>query len=267
MQSEAISPLDKVLRAKIDHRYAKSGAIWTLPKVSQELVDFSSNDFLSLSKSAGMRSSFLKELTSETTEFSLGSRSTRVFDGNSNYALSLENQIAEFHNAPSGLLFTSGFDANVSLFSCLPQPGDIIIHDELIHASVHDGMRASRAGKLLPFSHNCAVDFQRVLEQCIAEDETVRSGQRNVFVAIEAIYSMDGDMAPVAELVELVHRHLPSRNGFLIVDEAHSTGVIGDRGRGVVYDLGLESQIFARLHTFGKAPACTGGQSLTTALL
>ena len=266
MQSEPSSSLGRVLKAKLENRNARS-ALWTLPEPSGDLVDFSSNDFLSLSTSPGLRSSFFKELTSDNPEFRIGSSSTRVLDGNSKYALSLETHIATFHNAPSGLLFTSGFDANVSIFGYLPQPGDVIIYDELIHASVHEGMRVSRAGKLLSFSHNSSNDFRRVLEQCVAEDELLRTGERNVFVSVEALYSMDGDTSPVAELAEILNHLLPLKNGHLIVDEAHSTGVIGASGRGIVCDLGLESRIFVRLHTFGKAPACTGGQSSVAASL
>ena len=263
MPSELSSPLDKLLKAKLDRRYARSGALWTSPETTRDLVDFSSNDFLSLRKSNDLRSSFLKELTSETQEFNVGSGTSRILDGNFNYEISLEKEISEFHNAPTGLLFTSGFAANVSLLACLPQPGDIIIFDELIHASSHDGMAMSRAGKRLSFSHNCVVDFQRVLETCIKEDEKIRNGQRNVFLAIEALYSMDGDLAPVSKLLDLLDHFLPSKNGHLIIDEAHSNGVIGTRGRGLVCDLGLESRVLARLHTFGKAPACTGGQSFS----
>ena len=267
MQSEASSLLEKALKAKLDHRLERSGALWTSPETSRDLIDFGSNDFLSLRKSNDLRSAFLKELTCETNEFNIGSGTSRILNGNFNYEISLEKEIAEFHNAPTGLLFTSGFAANVSLLACIPQPGDIIIFDELIHASSHDGMAISRAEKQLSFSHNSLTDFQRVLETCIEDDEKIRDGQRNVFVLIEGLYSMDGDLAPIAALLDLLDRSLPSKNGHLMVDEAHSNGVIGDRGRGLVCDLGLESRVFARLHTFGKAPASTGGQSLLVSRL
>ncbi|MCJ1235470.1 hypothetical protein MMC14_003438 [Varicellaria rhodocarpa] len=258
MPSERSSPLDNALKARLDHRYGRAGVLWTSLETSRDLIDFGSNDFLSLRNSSELRSSFLKELTSETQEFSMGSGRSRILDGNFNYEISLEREISEFHNAPNGLLFTSGFDANVSLLACLPQPGDVIIFDELIHASSHDGMALSRAGRRLPFFHNCLTDFRRVLETCIKEDEKVRKGERNVFVTVEALYSMDGDLAPLEMLLDLLDNHLPFRNGHLIVDEAHSNGVIGARGRGLVCDLGLESRVFARLHTFGKAPGCSG---------
>ena len=260
MPSEIASPLDNALKARLDHRYGRAGVLWTSPETSRDLIDFGSNDFLSLRNSSELRSSFLRELTSETQEFSMGSGRSRILDGNFNYEISLEREISEFHNAPDGLLFTSGFDANVSLLACLPQPGDVVMFDELIHASSHDGMALSRAGRRLPFSHNCVTDFRRVLETCIKEDEKVRKGERNVFVTVEALYSMDGDLAPLVALLDLLDHHLPFRNGHLIVDEAHSNGIIGARGRGLVCDLGLESRVFARLHTFGKAPGCSGGK-------
>ena len=260
MEFDLSSSLGKALQEKVDHRKEKSGGLWTLPEVAPGLVDFSSNDFLSLSKSQSLRSAFLAELTSEANEFAVGSSSSRVFDGNSNYALSLETDLAKRYNAPAGLLFNSGFEANVSFFGYVPQPGDVIIYDELIHASVHDGMRISRAKKQISFSHNCVASFEQVLEKCIDEDEKVRNGEKNVFVAVEALYSMDGDTSPVAQLIETLHRRLPARNGYFVVDEAHSTGIIGERGQGVIKSLGLESKVFARLHTFGKAPACTGGK-------
>jgi 8-amino-7-oxononanoate synthase len=204
----------------------------------------------------------LQELTHNPALFQLGSKGSRLLDGNSLYAESIERDIARFHNAPDGLLCNSGFDANSGLFSCMPQLGDIIIHDEFIHASVHDGIRLSRAGNRLSFMHNSVEDFREKLERCVTEDALVRQGCRNVFIAVESIYSMDGDLAPLAEIVDLVERMLPKKNGHVIVDEAHATGVLGPLGKGLVCELGLENRVFARLHTFGKALACGGGEIL-----
>lgn len=120
-------------------------------------------------------------------------------------------------------------------------------------------MRLSRAGARLPFRHNDVDDLQHVLEGVLAKDELVRTGKRSVFLAVESLYSMDGDLAPLAAIVEAVERLLPRGNGKIIVDEAHSTGLYGEHGRGVVCSLGLERRVFARLHTFGKALACNGG--------
>ena len=180
----------------------------------------------------------------------------------------------------SGLLFNSGYDANVALFTCVPQEGDVLVYDEAIHASVHEGMKGSRVkgkGHKLAFRHNDVRDLERVLLGLVGsgggggagggtngsngedDSEGVRLGKRNVFVATEAVYSMDGDVANLLEIVALVEKLLPMGNGYIIVDEAHATGVIGPQGRGLVCELQLENKVFARLHTFGKALACGGG--------
>ncbi|THX40767.1 PLP-dependent transferase [Aureobasidium pullulans] len=227
----------------------------TLP--SSNAIDFSSNDFLSLSSSSALRDLYLRELTARP-DFPLGSGGSRLLDGNSKYAEALERDIAAFHGAEDGLLCNSGFDANAGLFSVLAQPGDIVVYDSYIHASVHDGMRGSRAGANFAFVHNSITDLRSVLERCIESDEKFRSGHRNIFIAVEAIYSMDGDVAPLKGIVEAVTELLPNGNGQIIVDEAHSTGVLGPQGRGLVSALGLEDRITIRLHTFGKAMACNG---------
>jgi 8-amino-7-oxononanoate synthase len=232
----------------------------TLPTANA--IDFSSNDFLSLSNSSTLRDLYLHELAARP-EFPLGSGGSRLLDGNSKYAEALEKDIAAFHGAEDGLLCNSGFDANAGLFSVLPQPGDIVVYDSYIHASVHDGMRASRAGANFAFMHNCVADLRAVLKRCIDSDEKFSSGRRSVFIAVEAIYSMDGDVAPLREIVEAVTDLLPNGNGHIIVDEAHSTGVLGPQGRGLVSALGLEDKITIRLHTFGKAMACNGGKSFS----
>ncbi|KAG5730712.1 putative 8-amino-7-oxononanoate synthase/2-amino-3-ketobutyrate coenzyme A ligase, partial [Termitomyces sp. T112] len=159
----------------------------------------------------------------------------------------------------AALLFNSGFDANVGFFSCIPQPGDAVIYDEYIHASVHDGMRASRVTEALyPFKHNDLASFKHVLEQ-------VKRAHSNasVFVAVESLYSMDGTFAPLKEIAEA----LEGQNVYLVVDEAHATGIYGPQGRGRVAELGLENKVLARLHTFGKALAATGAVILTSTLI
>ncbi|KAI9484671.1 pyridoxal phosphate-dependent transferase [Zychaea mexicana] len=222
---------------------------------SANAIDFSSNDFLGLAQNSVLRKRYLDELNSLDTV--LGSTGSRLLDGNSQYAIDLEQQIAKFHGADSALLFNSGFDANTGLFSTLPQKGDIVIYDELVHASVHEGMRVSRAGRLIPFKHSDVADLDRVLI------EIGYSTDKNVFIAVETVYSMDGDVAPLVEIVQLLRKYWPEReNGYIIVDEAHATGVYGESGRGVVCQLGLEKEIFARLHTFGKSLASSGAAVL-----
>ncbi|CEI87329.1 hypothetical protein G6F70_004000 [Rhizopus microsporus] len=224
-------------------------------------IDFSSNDFLGLSHSLVFREKYLSELSSLPTI--LGSTGSRLLDGNSAYVEDLEKRIAQFHNSETALIFNSGFDANASLFSTLPQPGDIILYDQLIHASVHEGMRLSRAAKKIPFLHSNVEDFERTLVDVIKQYPG-----KNVFIALETVYSMDGDVAPLKEIVDVLRQYWPNReNGYIIVDEAHGTGVYGTLGRGVVHQLGLEDEIFARLHTFGKALASHGAAVLGSGVL
>lgn len=245
------------MRALLEQRASRS-VLRALRTAPPDSVDFSSNDFLSLSTSPIFKQAYLEELTSNP-DFKIGSGGSRLLDGNSVYAEQLEQDVAAFHGAESGLLFNSGFDANAGFFSCVPQPGDVIFYDDQIHASVHEGMRLSRAGARYSFAHNSVEDLETKLVACIQQDTLVREGRRNVFVAIEALYSMDGDLAPIREVVELVEKLLPAGNGHVAVDEAHSNGIYGHQGRGIVSGLGLESRIFARLHTFGKSLACSGG--------
>lgn len=259
-----VSLLDSFQKA-LDKREARS-ARRRLTVLPANAADFSSNDFLSLSSSPLLRSRFLRNLNntygpSNNLSPSLGSGGSRLLDGNSAYAEELEKFIASFHDAPSGLLFNSGFDANVGIFSCLPQPGDIIIHDELIHASVHEGMRLSRAKKKIQFAHNSVSDLERVMKEIINDGSNSLQNEYNIFIAVETLYSMDGDTAPLKQIASLVQKYFPEQNAYLIVDEAHATGVFGPNGAGVVQDLGVEDQIFIRTHTFGKSLASQGGTS------
>ncbi|KAK7699089.1 hypothetical protein SLS57_012465 [Botryosphaeria dothidea] len=264
----------------------------TLPPNS---VDFSSNDYLSLSTHPDLHASFLSLLqspspsqssssstslspssssttttTTTTTSSSssppLGSRGSRLLDGNTPLATHLETLIPAHHRAPAGILFNSGFEANVGIFSSLPQPADVIVFDALIHASVHDGMRLSRvpATHRMPFAHNSVDGLRRVLEAAVREVPGVREGTANVFIGVEAVYSMDGDVAPLVGMLDVVDDVLPRGNGYVVVDEAHATGVFGELGRGLVCELGVEDRVFARVVTFGKALGAQGAIVLCT---
>ncbi|EMR87228.1 hypothetical protein ACHAPC_003428 [Botrytis cinerea] len=246
-------------------------------------IDFSSNDFLSLSTSTLLHNEYLSLLqshlssttcvesssSSKPTPPTLGSTGSRLLTGNSPLALDLESQISTFHRSPylgsGALLFNSGFDANSAFFACVPQKEDVIVYDEQIHASVHEGMRGSRSSKFIAFEHNNVCDLRRILDILNLE-----GGKRNVFVAVESLYSMDGDLCPLRSVVDTVEDifglgGITERGrGYIVVDEAHSTGVYGPSGRGLVSELGLEKKIFARLHTFGKALAGNGGMLFTS---
>lgn len=246
------SPLETRLQILLEKRKRQS-RLRTLRPSPAGAVDFSSNDFLSLSTNADFKNDYLTLLNSEPVP--LGSTGSRLLDGNSIYAENLEREIAAFHGAETGLLTNSGFDANVSIFGFLPAEGDTVIYDELIHASVHDGMRQSKCQSQLPFRHNDVADLGRQLRM-ICPMPTSRS----IFIAVESVYSMDGDLAPLTEIVELIDELCPEGNVYLIVDEAHSTGCYGPNGSGRVCELGLESRVPIRLHTFGKALGASGGK-------
>ncbi|CAJ0745465.1 22900_t:CDS:2, partial [Entrophospora sp. SA101] len=197
-----IKQLEDILEKRKDRNLLR-----TLVAKDLNQIDFSSNDFLGLSRNQQLKQLYISEILNlPTDEPLLGSTGSRLLDGNSQSADALDDYLAAFHRAESALTFTSGFDANVGFFGSVPQPGDAIIMDEFIHASVHEG----------------------------------------------GLYSMDGDVAPLKEIVEISRPY----------NNAHSTGVYGRQGRGIVNELGLEDQVFARLHTFGKALASNGGAIL-----
>lgn len=256
-QDQTDEMLHQRLQEALEKR-EKRAARRRLTLLPSTAVDFSSNDFLSLSTSPALRRRFLALLQDAPAEQPFASGGSRLLDGNSQSAEELERYIARVHEAPCALLFNSGFDANVGVLECLPQPGDVVLYDEHVHASVHEGMRLSRAGVRRAFRHSSPESLGQVLGEVLRADPGIGRGERSVFVAVESVYSMDGDIAPLRELVEVVDRLVPG-NGYFIVDEAHATGVLGVKGTGVVQDLGLQERMLIRVHTFGKALASHGG--------
>ncbi|PKI82778.1 hypothetical protein MVES_003174 [Malassezia vespertilionis] len=222
----------------------------------QQCIDFSSNDYLSLARSERGMARLRDCLRASCA---LGSGGSRLLDGDSLQYTALESRIAWHFCAQEALLFNSGFDANVSMFSALPQRGDTIVYDALVHASVHDGMRASRAKACIAFQHNNPADLDRVLSSLASDG--------NVFLAVESVYSMDGTVCALAALLAVVHKHMPQERRCVIVDEAHAVGVYGAKGAGLVERLGLVKAVDVRLVTFGKALGCAGAAVLCTPLL
>jgi 8-amino-7-oxononanoate synthase len=203
-------------------------------------IDFCSNDYLGFARSE----EFAQYIVN--TPAAPGSTGSRLLSGNSFEAEELEKQIATFHAAEAALLFNSGYDANLGLFSSLGDRGDTILYDALMHASVRDGIRLSRA-EAYSFRHDDLNHLEERLNQV--------SGQAGeVFVAVESIYSMDGDEGALAAIAKLCSAY----QAHLIVDEAHGTGVRGMGGEGLVQELGIQDRVFARVHTFGKALGCHG---------
>lgn len=215
-------------------------------KPENSLIDFCSNDYLGFSRSPQLKKLFEIELL-KYPDYKLGSTGSRLIAGNDSFTEELENEIAVFHQSEASLIFNSGYDANVGFFSCLPQRGDTIICDEYIHASIIDGVRLSHATRFV-FEHNNLKSLEQKLK--------VSKGR--IFIAVESVYSMDGDEAPLIELTVLAKQY----DAALIVDEAHAVGIIGQQGKGLVHELGLCNEVFARIITFGKGLGTHGAAIL-----
>lgn len=232
-----MKPSEEHLQKKLEER--KAAGTYRSLKPERGLIDFCSNDYLGFA-----RSPILKQMINEEINrlpfISNGSTGSRLISGNSTYTEQLETVIADFHNAEAALLFNSGYDANLGFFSAVPQRGDTIITDELIHASIIDGSRLGFANKFT-FRHN---DLKSL-------EDKLKLAKGNCYVAVESIYSMDGDSAPLAEIISLTEQY----NAYLIVDEAHAIGLYK---KGIICKLGLQDGVFARIVTFGKGLGCHG---------
>lgn len=205
------------------------------------LIDFSSNDYLGLARSSTLKELVAQEMSQCKAPLNgLGSTGSRLLTGHSYYAQELENQIAKFHGFETGLLFNSGYTANLGLLSTIAGVDDCIFFDTGVHASTRDGMTLSR-GRAYPFKHNDPVHLENRLKNCVLKGER--------FICIESIYSTDGSKAPLVEICQLAKEY----DAYLIVDEAHAVGVCGHQGRGLVAEHNLSSYVFAQITTFSKA--------------
>jgi 8-amino-7-oxononanoate synthase len=216
--------------------------------VRDHLVDFSSNDYLGLARS------FPEIFDIEPLGIGLrrGATGSRLVSGHSSLCQEVEDRIASFHLSDSALIFSSGYLANCSLISALVNRHTTILYDQLIHASLRDGIRLS-AAKAYSFRHNDSADLEALMKRL--------SGP--YLIVVESLYSMDGDRAPLLEIVALAERF----GAEVIVDEAHSVGVEGPDGRGLVSLLGLDSRVLARTVTFGKALGCHGAAVVSDQLV
>jgi 8-amino-7-oxononanoate synthase len=212
--------------------------------IPRDGIDFSSNDYLGLATSPRLAAAMRDALARGVP---VGSGGSRLLRGNHEEHEALEAEAAHFFGAEAALFFSSGYAANAALLSTLPQRGDLIIHDALIHASAHEGIRLGRA-EVVPAAHNDLDAFEDAVRGWRKAGGTGR-----VWIAVESLYSMDGDRALLDELIDLAAAH----DAFLLVDEAHATGVFGASGRGLAEGLdGLENVI--TLRTCGKALGCEG---------
>lgn len=226
--------MDQKLLDKLEKR-KEEGTLRSLSHF-EGFSDFYSNDYFGMSR-----------VVAEKKISVHGSTGSRLISGNSSEAEECEKELAVFFKAEAALVFNSGYDANLGFFSSVPQRGDTILYDESIHASIRDGIRLSNAASF-SFRHNDFEDLRNKLNKI--------SGV--TYIAVEGLYSMDGDLAPLGIMADLAAEF----GAFLVVDEAHSAGVYGESGRGLVDKLGVTSKVFARLVTFGKAYGSHGAAIL-----
>ena len=216
-------------------------------KIYSGLTDFCSNDYLGLGRSEKLFN-LIQERTASINLKMNGATGSRLLSGNSKFTEAVEHKLASIFKSASTLIFNSGYTANLAIFSSIPQKGDTILFDELAHASIKDGTRLSLA-KRFSFRHNDLHDLESKIKRA--------SGK--IFIAVESIYSMDGDECPLREITALANQY----KALIILDEAHSTGIEGSEGSGRATSLGLENDIPIRLYTFGKAMgihgACVAG--------
>lgn len=239
------------LQLKLSER-STNGSMRSLKK-GGDLVDFSSNDYLGLA-----RKKIINEATTailkENNFSENGATGSRLLTGNHIFYNELEDFLALHHNSKSALVFNSGYDANIGFFSSVPQRGDIILYDELVHASIRDGIKMSNA-KSYKFTHNDLVSLKdKIVASLRAESRSLES---EIYVVTESIFSMDGDSPDIKALADFCAKN----DCYLVIDEAHATGIFGD-GKDLVCQLGLEEKVFARIITFGKALGSHGAAIL-----
>jgi 8-amino-7-oxononanoate synthase len=214
--------------------------------------DFFSNDYLGLAQNEELNQ-IIEQIYHSLVPKKIGATGSRLLSGNSLYAMQLEEKLAQIFRGEAALLFNSGYHANSALISSISQKGDVILYDELAHASLREGYRLSFANHI-PFKHNDLEDLEKKLQ--------TYSHAPAIFVILESIYSMDGDNCALPEMLRLCKKY----KAYAILDEAHSTGIFGEGGSGLVCELGLENLCFARVYTFGKAigshGACVVGSRL-----
>ncbi len=231
---------------KMEVREAKNN-LRVLP-VRNDLVDFSSNDYLGFARDVGLRDR-VDSFLGNNPFFKNGATGSRLLSGNHPLYQQLERFLAEHHGYEDAVVFNSGYDANIGLFSSVPQRGDVVLYDELVHASIRDGIRMGNA-KAYKYGHNNLQDLEKRVDR-------IRHHLENseIYVVTESVFSMDGDSPDIQELIEFCNRH----SLHLIVDEAHAIGVFG---KGLVPKIGGQHLVFASVITFGKALGCHGAAIL-----
>lgn len=233
------------------------GLYFELRAPEESAIDFASNDYLGSNQPGSPFQKYLEQTRLRGDELPTCSTGSRLMTGHTKAIERFEVLAAKLHGAEAALLFNSGYDANLSLLGTLPGPDDCFVFDEFVHASAHDGMRLSRArSNLYCFDHS---NISSMTENII---RATKEHSGTIFVCVETAYSMDGDVAPLTEMLEKCRTLMQElgRDVFLIADEAHSAGLFGENGAGFVSALKMNTHpnLIGRLVTFGKAFAAHG---------
>ena len=242
----------KSLQQKLNQREANN-ALRQLP-VSNNLIDFASNDYIGFAKNETIFHETHQYLLDKNIKVN-GATGSRLLSGNHALYSETEDFISQFHQAETALIFNSGYDANIGFFGTFPQRNDVILYDELCHASIRDGIQMSNA-KSYKFLHNDLEELEKLITKY--QPTTDNRQPTTVYIVTESVFSMDGDCPNLEVLTNLSEKH----SAFLVDDEAHALGVFGQQGEGLVQSLGLEDKVFARIITFGKGLGCHGAAIL-----
>lgn len=210
----------------------------------QEVIMLCSNNYLNLSNHPRIKEAAKRAVD----EFGAGSGSVRPIAGNMVLHEELERRIAGFKHREAALVYSAGFTANSGLIPQLVDKGDVVISDALNHGSIIDGVRLTKADRMI-YEHIDMGDLERVLK------EAGKEGYRRTLIATDGVFSMDGDIAPVDEIVALAEAY----GAITYVDDAHGEGVMGDGGRGIASHFGVEEDVDIEMGTFSKAFGVMGG--------
>jgi glycine C-acetyltransferase len=209
-----------------------------------KMIMFASNNYLGMANSPYMK----KKVTEAMDKYGAGLAGPPLLNGYTSLMSELEERLARLKHQEAAMIFSSGYGANLGMLVALAQENDHILYDELSHASLFDGMRMTQV-PATKFAHNDLVDLEAKLAQLS------KTTKDTLFVAVEGVYSMDGDLAPLDKIVPLVKKY----GGFILLDDAHGTGVLGKSGSGTAEHFGVEKQIDLSMGTFSKSFAMTGG--------
>ncbi len=259
------------LHAQIEKTFEKRrqlsvGCPDLLSPMPTDAADLFSNDYLSVTTEPRVREAFLNNIAK--LPLVLGSAGSRLLTGNTNTHTQFEKRARELWGSTPGslanaaTLFNTGYDGNLAFFSTVPQKGDAVVFDELVHASIRDGLHASphlkADGAVYPFRHNSVASFRERVGHVLKRHPNIAAGRGTLFVAVETLYSMDGDYAPLRQIFDAAEELIPKGSAHLMVDEAHTSGIFGPDGRGLVFELGLETRVHTVLHTFSKTWGMSG---------